>query len=502
MVGAALLRPEEAEAMTVKRVAIYTRQSVADDLEFGSLQAQRQSVEAYVASQPGWTALTERYDDHGFSGGTTDRPAFQRLLADVKAGRVDIVAAYKLDRLSRSILDFSSILDLFDRHGVAFVSTTQQIDTSSSMGKLMQNIMASFAEFERQVISERTRDKMAATRRRGEWTGGNVPLGYDVVEKKLIVNEREAERVRGLFDEYLRIQSPTAVAQEANRRGWRTKTGRKFDAPAIRRIIANRLYIGEVCYHGKEIIPGVHDAIVERAIWDAAQQVQVKRPSSKPRNRWSAELAGLLKCGRCGGAYIHTHTGRGSTRRRYYACSTLQKQGAAACPGSRVSAPDVERLVVEQIRTIGQNPELLREVLAAVEHEVESGETTQRVQALEADRKAAKKRRTSLLRSIERGDASEATLDALTKVEDELQRLTRSVAEARGEQSFIEGAGLDAPDLQRMLSDFDPLWESMTTHERGELLSELLDAVVYDSATDEIELKLRPTGRKYLEVPA
>lgn len=207
------------------RCAIYTRKSTEEGLEqdFNTLDAQRECGEAFIRSQ-GWIALEDRYDDGGFSGGNTERPALKRLMADVRAGRVDTVVIYKLDRLSRSLLDFCKLVEEFDRHKVAFVAVTQQINTSSSMGRLMLNVLLSFAQFEREIISERTRDKIAASRRRGLWSGGMPLLGYDVVEQKLVVNEDEASRVRAIFDLYLEHKSLLPVVAELGRRGWRSKS--------------------------------------------------------------------------------------------------------------------------------------------------------------------------------------------------------------------------------------------------------------------------------------
>lgn len=209
------------------RVAIYTRKSVSEglDMEFNTLEAQREAVEAYVRSQRGeaWTALAERYDDGGYTGANTDRPAFQRLLADIEAGKVDVVAVYKIDRLSRSLADFARLMELFERHGVTFVSVTQQFNTTSSMGRLTLNILMSFAEFERQTIAERVRDKIHASRRRGMWTGGRPVLGYDVVEKKLVVNSEESGRVLAIFQLYRDLGSLLATTHELDFRGWTTK---------------------------------------------------------------------------------------------------------------------------------------------------------------------------------------------------------------------------------------------------------------------------------------
>jgi site-specific DNA recombinase len=210
------------------RCAIYTRKSTEEGLEqeFNSLDAQRESAEAYVKSQQheGWTCLPDRYDDGGFTGGNIERPALRRLMADIEAGRIDCVVVYKVDRLSRSLLDFAQLMGKFDKHQIAFVSVTQQFNTTNSMGRLMLNVLLSFAQFEREIISERTRDKIAATRRKGKWCGGLPPLGYDVVDTKLVLNQTEAEQVRAIFELYVQHEGLIGVVQELDARGWRERS--------------------------------------------------------------------------------------------------------------------------------------------------------------------------------------------------------------------------------------------------------------------------------------
>jgi site-specific DNA recombinase len=282
------------------RCAIYTRKSTEDGLEqeFNSLDAQREAGEAYIASQKseGWVCLPDHYDDGGFSGGNMDRPALQRLLADIEAGKIDCIVVYKVDRLSRSLIDFSKIMEVLERHKVSFVSVTQQFNTSTSMGRLMLNVLLSFAQFEREMISERTRDKIAATRRKGKWTGGMPLLGYDVDTRggRLLVNEEEAARVREIFELYLDRQSLITTAAELERRGWTTKRwvtkkgremgGKPFGKNNLFKLLTNRIYLGKITYKD-EVHEGEHPAIVDEEIFERVQRM-------------------LKRNGRTGGAHV------------------------------------------------------------------------------------------------------------------------------------------------------------------------------------------------------
>jgi site-specific DNA recombinase len=348
------------------RVAIYTRKSTEDglDQEFNSLDAQRQAVEAYVESQrgQGWVTLTEHYDDGGFSGATTERPAFQRLLKDVEDGKVDAVAVYKIDRLSRSLLDFTLLMQLFERKGVTFLSVTQQFSTATSVGRMTLNLLATFAQFERETIAERTRDKMAASRRRGLWVGGRPILGYDVVDKHLVVNPLEAERVRAMFAMYLERGSLLAVVEELRRRGWKNKTwvnqqgatveGLFFNKTTLRYSLTNPLYIGQIRLRDEQF-SGAHEAIIEEGVWHAVQ-ARIQSPplhrAGVTRNRWDVLLQGLVRCGACGGRMTHHYSSRGTRRYSYYVCSTAQKHGAAICRGSRIATAELDRFVERRLR--------------------------------------------------------------------------------------------------------------------------------------------------------
>ena len=297
------------------RCAVYTRKSSEEglDMEFNSLDAQREACEAYVASQKaeGWLLVPDRYDDGGFSGGTLERPALQRLLADIEAERVDVVVVYKIDRLSRSLMDFAKLVEVFDRNSVTFVSVTQSFNTTTSMGRLTLNILLSFAQFEREVIGERIRDKFAASRKKGMWMGGWAPLGYDVKDRKLVVNEAEAATVRMIFQRFLRVGSMTKLTVALRSEGMRTKGGKPVDKGYLYRILNNRVYIGEAVHKGIAY-PGEHAAIIERPLWDRVHDIIGESPrkrAMRTRAQTPALLKGLI-FGPTGAAMTPTHTRR------------------------------------------------------------------------------------------------------------------------------------------------------------------------------------------------
>ena len=303
-------KPRQTEpAPTTVRSAIYTRKSTEEGLEqeFNSLDAQRESGEAYIKSQQneGWVCLPDRFDDGGFTGGNMDRPAVKRLLGDIEAGKVDCVVVYKVDRLSRSLLDFAKMMETFDSHQVAFVSVTQQFNTSTSMGRLVLNVLLSFAQFEREIISERTRDKIAAARRKGKWSGGMPLLGFDVAQgSKLVVNEEEAVRVRAIFDLYLLHGSLLPVVQELERRGWlnkrwttrkgRERGGKLFTRTSLYRLLINVAYIGKVRYK-HEFHNGEHQGIVNPEVWHKVQETL--QHHGRTRRTHGQKQAGLVSQG-------------------------------------------------------------------------------------------------------------------------------------------------------------------------------------------------------------
>jgi site-specific DNA recombinase len=346
------------------RCAIYCRKSSEEGLDqtFNSLHAQRESCLNYIRSQAheGWIALDTMYDDPGFSGGTLDRPALQRLLRDVETGKVDTVVCYKIDRLSRSLADFVRLVEVLERHGTTFVSVTQLFCTTSSMGRLTLNVLLSFAQFEREVAAERIRDKFAASRRKGMWMGGHAPLGYDVRDRKLVVNVREAALVRHIFERFLQVGSATKLVQELNAAGQRTKRGKTFDKSQLYRVLHNRTYVGEV-EHKRTAYAGEHEAIIDRDTWNKVHTILAEnahRRASRTRAATPALLKGLI-IGPDGKAMAPSHTRRRGRLYRFYRTATSLKLCHGACPIRAVPAGEVEAAVINQIRAVLRAPEVI-----------------------------------------------------------------------------------------------------------------------------------------------
>ncbi|HEY8613957.1 MAG TPA: recombinase family protein [Roseomonas sp.] len=351
------------------RCAVYTRKSTDEglDREFNTLDAQREACEAYVASQraEGWTLVRDHYDDGGFSGGTLERPALQRLLRDIEQGRVDVVVVYKIDRLSRSLMDFSKLVETFDAHRVTFVSITQSFNTTTSMGRLTLNILLSFAQFEREVIGERIRDKFAASRARGMWMGGHVPLGYDVRDRKLLVNEAEAATVRQVFTTFLDTGSGTESARLLQAEGLTSRSGRLLDKGDVYKQLNNRTYVGEAAHKG-QVYPGEHQAIIDRPLWDRVHALLKESPHTRgncTRNQTPALLKGLL-FGVDGRALSPTHTRRRGRLYRYYVSQAALKgtntvEQADPTLVRRISAAEIETAVVGQVRALLRQQEIV-----------------------------------------------------------------------------------------------------------------------------------------------
>ncbi len=361
-------KPPGAMPATVRklRCAVYTRKSSEEglDMEFNSLDAQREACEAFIASQraEGWVLVRERYDDGGISGGTLERPALKRLVADIQEGLVDVVVVYKIDRLSRSLVDFTKLVEVFDANNVTFVSVTQSFNTTTSMGRLTLNILLSFAQFEREVIGERIRDKVAASRKRGMWMGGFVPLGYDVRERKLVVNDAEAALVRRIFQGFVETESCTRLVQILRAEGATTKRGRPLTKSDVYRILSNRVYLGEAVHKGTAY-PGEHDALVTQAHWDAVHAVLQVSPRvrvNRTRNTTAPLLRGLI-FDSDGRAMSPSHSrGRGGQMYRYYVSQAVLKGGATERPAiARLPAGEIEAAVVAQVRAILRQPEMV-----------------------------------------------------------------------------------------------------------------------------------------------
>ena len=346
------------------RCAVYTRKSSEEGLEqeFNSLDAQRESCEAYIVSQKpeGWVLVPDRYDDGGISGATLERPALQRLLADIEARRVDVVVVYKIDRLSRALMDFAKLVEVFDRNSVTFVSVTQSFNTTTSMGRLTLNILLSFAQFEREVIGERIRDKFAASRKKGMWMGGFVPLGYDVKDRKLVVNKAEAATVQTIFERFIKIGSATALVRALRAEGVKGKCGKLVDKGYIYKLLNNRTYIG-LAVHKGTAYPGEHEAIISQALWDNVHSILADSPrqrAARTRAQTPALLKGLI-FGPTGRAMTPTHTRKGGKLYRYYVSTDVLKRDADACSVQRVPAAEIESAVIEQVRSLLRSPEII-----------------------------------------------------------------------------------------------------------------------------------------------
>lgn len=359
--------------MSTIRCAIYTRKSTEEglDMQFNSLDAQREACEAYIASQKheGWKVLPKHYDDGGFSGGNLQRPALQALLTDIALGKIDLVVVYKIDRLTRSLTDFAKMVEVFDKHQTSFVSVTQHFNTTTSMGRLTLNVLLSFAQFEREVTGERIRDKIAASKKKGLWMGGNIPLGYDVQDKALVINPKEAEQVRSIFRRYLEIGSVDKLKDELDQQGIHSKArkdregkprgGVPFTRGALYWLLQNRCYLGQVT-HGEKSYQGQHEAIIPKDLWDKVQvQLDANRRKNKLRITASSAslLAGMLYL-QDGTRLTPIRTDKRGKRYRYY--GTIRSKADNKGTASKISLPayDLETLVEREWKALLTSKEL------------------------------------------------------------------------------------------------------------------------------------------------
>ena len=501
------------------RCAIYTRKSTDEglDQDFNSLDAQRESAEAYIASQrhEKWLCISERYDDGGFTGGNMERPALKRLIADIEAGGIDCVVVYKVDRLSRSLLDFSRLMELFDKHAVSFVSVTQQFNTTSSMGRLTLNILFSFAQFEREIISERTRDKMSAARKKGKWVGGTPVLGYDVDPKggRLIINEDEAARVRAIYDLYMDRKALMPVVSELERRKWGKKQwttkrgdirgGNPFTKNSLYRLLTSVVYTGNVDYKGT-IYKGEHEGIVDPDLWQRVQDTlrhNGRSGAKDVRNKYGALLRGLLYCAPCRAAMVHSYTVRNGKCYRYYVCLTAQQRGWTACPTKSVNAHEMEVAVIDYIRGLGSNIDIFSETVSAVRDQNEN-----RLHDLETERRANErelKRLDDRLHALVSDNSalrtdSRLVTDQMADLQDRIRFLEQRMTVIREEIIDIQRKTLDEEDLKKALNAFDPVWESLAPREQARILKTLIERVAYDGRDGKVTVTFRSPGIKAL----
>ncbi|KAA0249415.1 MAG: recombinase family protein [Acidobacteria bacterium] len=495
----------------VKRCAVYTRKSTSAGLEqeFNSLDAQREACVAYVQRQPGWALLDQQYDDGGFTGANIERPAFQRLLTDVEAGKVDVVVVYKVDRLSRSLLDFARVMERFGAAGASFVSVTQNFSTADAMGRLTLNMLMSFAEFEREMIGERTRDKIAAARRKGKWTGGPVPLGYRVEEKHLVVVELEAVVVREVFALYQEHRSTLEVTRLLNERHRSTKRhrsekgnlreSRTFTKADVTRILRNPVYAGYMASNG-DLYEAEHPPIVDRetfarvgALLDGA----TRRTQANGRNP-DYILRGLLRCACCGSAFTPASTRKGKTEYRYYRCVKRDKEGKNACPSAPLPAAAIEDFVVEQLRQAVQGSELAGEVADSVRKRVEGRRRDLRTerQKLPAEIARLSAEGKLLVETLAeaKGSARRLVEERLRDLGESLEKCEARLATAERELSNLDAIEVETSWVKTCLDDFGAVWDVLTPPNRGRLLRAVIQSVEVDEPANQVKVVITDLG--------
>ena len=451
------------------RCAIYTRKSTAQGLEqaFNSLDAQREACLRFIQNQPGWAPCPVPYQDGGFSGSSLVRPGFQSLMADLEAGVLDVVAVYKVDRLSRSLLDFARVMERFSARGVAFVSVTQNFSTADAMGRLTLNMLMSFAEFEREMITERIRDKVSAQRRKGCWTGGMVPFGYRVEQKRLVVVPEEAKWVGRLFQSYLGGMSVLDLVQTLNAEQVPFKSALKprpdpWSKAAVIRLLRNRLYTGSISSHGSWY-PGQHETLIDAATFDRVQGLlahQSHRIKGVSRNAHYL-VRGTLKCGACGAALTSASTRRRGRTYRYYRCTTREKKGKQTCPTRQLSAEALEAFVVDQLRRAIREGRISAESVAA-----------------KAERIASSVRQHHATRELLLNGQATGLSDPCLS---DLEREIRSSEEEEAELRWVAG----------ILGNFDVLWDLLSPGNQQRLVQNLVKEVVVAERDGLLRVTLR-----------
>lgn len=511
-------KPAEPE-IERKRCAIYTRKSTTHglDKEFSSLDAQWEACAAYVRGQPGWELVPERHDDGGFTGASLERPAFQRLIAAVEEGRVDVVVVYKIDRLSRSLLDFASLMERFRKAGAYFVSVTQPFLSADSdaMAQLLLNVLMAFAQFERQMIAERIRDKVVASRRKGLWTGGNVPFGYTLEQRRLVPREDEAVLVRWMVALYLAERSDAVVVRELAARGVLTRAGRPWTPQSVARVLSNPVYAGYVTL-GEELNEGDHAPLIDREQSERLQSLRAAaRSADGARERAARQrnpeylLRGLVYCACrhadghvCGYALTPASTRNERRVFRYYRCLSRDKLAPGVCPGRAVSAPDLESVVRDRIA------EVARELHArAAERPGGSVEVELRCR-IGRDRIEAKQQRAALRDRLVKLDTEVHGLDAqlaaaaaegrayLEPRRDaraaERERCQAKLREVDMSLGKLDHLVLDGAWIAEQLQRFDRVWEHLLPLNRLRVVRAVVARVDVDEPSGDVAITLQP----------
>ena len=495
------------------RCAIYTRKSTEEglDQQYNSLDAQRDAGESFIRSQvnEGWEIVHDRYDDGGFSGGNIERPALKRLTEDIQAGKIDCLIVYKVDRLSRSLLDFARVMETFDKYSVSFVSVTQHFNTTHSMGRLTLNILLSFAQFEREIIGERIRDKLAAQCRRGQWTGGYPVLGYDVdrTERtpKLVINSEEATKVRRIFSLYLELKNLLPVVHELDERGWTDKLwhskkglpkgGQVFDKGSVHALLTNPIYYGKI-KHKTDLYQGQHHAIVDTDIFDRVQ-AQLRENGFNRGNRMPSKHGGLLKgiirCPHCNVAMVHNMTKRNSIVYRYYTCVRAIKRGRQSCRHPSLPAGEIEAAVVDQVRTIsrdaGLRDEIIRQAMTATQQGRKEIDAHQIQLARQLTRDHGEIRQLAL---EERPDSQVS--HRIADIQERIEKAELQLAKVNRQLVDLEKQEMSTQEIEDALIDFDRIWDALTTREKSQLLALLVSKVEFDQSDCTIAITFHASG--------
>lgn len=496
------------------RCAVYTRKSTEEGLEqeFNSLDAQREACEAFIQSQKhlGWFCSERRYDDGGFTGANMDRPAMVRLMDDIRAGEIDVVVVYKVDRLSRSLLDFARIIELFEKRKVHFVSVTQQFNTAQSLGRLVLNILLSFAQFEREMIAERTRDKIAAARKKGKWIGGPNPLGYDVVSGKLVVNEEEADQVRTIFGLYIKERSLLRTVEVLNGRGWRTKSrvtkagiqrgGNLWEKSILRKLLTSVTYIGKVEYKGAHYA-GEHAGIVDPEVFAQANEYLGSGqsvPNASSRNKHGFLLRRLVHCTHCSSVMTSATAAPRGKSYRYYECTDVHRRGSTACPVRSVPAAELERFVIGRIQELGNDGALLEKTIecAQAERRAERPLLEQEQRRLEVEHQSCKIEARKLVTALggSQGGEVRPITDRLSELDSRAGHIESRLTEIQDTLATLDKTTIDPTRAAEAMKQFTPLWEALTPVERIRLTHLLIERIDYDGLGKEVSISFWAQG--------
>lgn len=493
------------------RCAVYTRKSTTAGLEqeFNSLDAQRDACTSYLQRQSGWTLVNERYDDGGYSGSNVERPAFQRLLSDIDARKIDVILVYKVDRLSRSLLDFARVMERFAALDVAFVSVTQNFSTADALGRLTLHMLMSFAQFEREMVSERTRDKIAAARRKGKWTGGPVPLGYTVEKGRLKVHELEAVLVRKIFALYEQHRSALSVARLLNERrapkrcrtvNGKVRASRPWSTNDILRVLKNPVYAGYMPYDNA-LHAGEHTPIITVDVFTQtqAQLKSATRVTGDRKRNLDYVLRGLLRCACCGGGF----TAASSRSHRYYRCTTRYRQGSAACPSQPLPAQAIESYVYEHLREALADGALATEVAASVQAQaaVRRRDIASEQQRLPVEIAALSDERKRLSETSEAltGAARRLVDERLAQIGDQIARYEGRLYDAERDLAALDTQEVELGWVARCLIDFDKMWDVLTPENRARLMRTVIRAVEVNEPQNQVRVTMVDLGAELVE---